>query len=322
MSRSQAIAHEVDAMTWTDTELSAPIIDLPDLTLTRADLPALRTLSTVPPAFADGVEQLDLRAGERGQVGLTLFRPIPAPADLPCIFWIHGGGMIVGDRHMDDASLNRWCLELGCAFLSVDYRLAPEAPYPLPLDDCDGGLMYLFDQAQEWGLDATRVGIGGRSAGGGLAAALALRLRDRGDRRLLFQYLEYPMLDDRQVTRSSQLDGLAIWSRESNSFGWSSYLGDWYGKDSVPPDAVPARAPDLKELPPAFLCVGTADGFYDEVVDYCVRLNAAAVPSELHVYAGAPHGFHLFADSQVTQCADADSANWLKRQLIRRELLP
>ncbi|HEX4431670.1 MAG TPA: alpha/beta hydrolase [Frankiaceae bacterium] len=313
------MAGGIDAATWTDAELAVPVIDMQGLTLTRGDLPALRSMSTVPPAFAAGVEQRDLRAGD---IGLTLFRPRNAPAGLPCVYWIHGGGMIVGDRHMDDATLNRWCLDLGCAFLSVDYRLAPEAAYPLPIEDCDAGLMYLFEHGQEWGLDLTRVGIGGRSAGGGLAAGLALRLRDRGDRRLRFQYLEYPMLDDRQTTRSSQLDDLAIWSRESNTFGWRSYLGAWYGKDSVPNDAVPARASHLKDLPPAFLCVGTADGFYDEVVDYSVRLNAAAVPSELHVYAGAPHGFHLFSDSHVTHCAEADSTNWLRRQLMRPEPQP
>jgi acetyl esterase/lipase len=310
------------ATPWTDAELSAPLIDMKGLTLTIGELPTMRALATLPATFADGVEQRNLGAGENGQVGLTLFRPTAATADLPCIYWIHGGGMVVGDRHMDDATLNRWCLDLGCAFLSVDYRLAPEAPYPLPLDDCDVGLTYLFEHAQELGLDATRVGIAGRSAGGGLAAGLALRLRDRGDRRLMFQYLEYPMLDDRQITRSSQLDGLAIWSRESNTFGWRSYLGDWYDHDSVPSEAAPARASALKDLPPAFLCVGTADGFYDEVVDYSVRLCAAAVPAELHVYAGAPHGFHLFADSQVAHCADGDSASWLKRQLKMRERRP
>jgi acetyl esterase/lipase len=165
------------------------------------------------------------------------------------------------------------------------------------------------------GIDPQRIGVGGRSAGGGLAAALALRFRDRGKDRIAFQYLEYPMLDDRQRTLSSRLDGLPLWSRESNAYAWSSYLAGLHGADDLPADAAPARASDLAGLPTTFVNVGTADGFRDEVIDFAARLTRAGVMTELHVYAGAVHGFHLFAGSAVVRCAVLDSESWLRRQL-------
>jgi acetyl esterase/lipase len=192
--------------------------------------------------------------------------------------------------------------------------LAPEAPYPAAIDDCDQGLRYIVDHAAELRLDPHRIGVGGRSAGGGLAAALGPRWRDRVDDRLAFQYLEYPMLDDRMNTPSSKLDGLPVWSRESNAFGWHAYLGDHYGTDDVPPDAAPARAVELAGLPPTFITVGTADCLRDEAIDFAARLCRADVLTELHVYAGAVHGFDMFADCAVVRCAARDSADWLARQ--------
>ena len=162
--------------------------------------------------------------------------------------------------------------------MSVDYRLAPETPYPGPLEDCYRGLVWTYEHADELGIDPERIGIMGVSAGGGLAAALALLARDRGEVPVAFQLLDSPMLDDRQRTPSSRQDGLAVWSRGSNTFGWKSYLGDLYGRDDVPATAAPARATDLSGLPPAFVSVGAVDGFRDEDIDYALRLNQAGVP--------------------------------------------
>ena len=234
--------------------------------------------------------------------------------DLPVLFWMHGGGMVIGNRYMDDARLAEWCRSLSCVCISVEYRLAPEAPYPAAIDDCDEGLRYVIDHAADLRIDPRRIGVGGRSAGGGLAAALALRWRDRGDDRVAFQYLEYPMLDDRMNTPSSKLDGLPLWSRESNAFGWRAYLGDRCGTDHVPPDAAPARAAELAGLPTTFITVGTADCLRDEAIDFAARLCRADVLTELHVYAGAVHGFDMFADCAVVRCAARDSADWLARQ--------
>jgi acetyl esterase/lipase len=245
---------------------------------------------------------------------MTVLRPRDAVGNLPVLFWMHGGGMVIGNRFMDDARLGAWCRLLSCVCVSVEYRLAPEAPYPAPIDDCDQGLRYIVDHAAELRLDPRRIGVGGRSAGGGLAAALALRWRDRIDHRLAFQYLEYPMLDDRMNTPSSKLDGLPLWSRESNAFGWRAYLGDRCGTDHVSPDAAPARAAELAGLPPTFITVGTADCLRDEAIDFAARLCRADVLTELHVYAGAVHGFDMFADCAVVRCAARDSADWLARQ--------
>ena len=159
------------------------------------------------------------------------------------------------------------------------------------------------------------IGIAGASAGGGLAAALALLARDRGEVPLRFQLLDCPMLDDRQITPSSRLDGLHIWSRDSNTFGWRSYLGDLYGTADVPPYAAPGRATDLRGLPPAYVCVGAVDGFRDEDIDYAMRLNQAGVPTELHVYPGVPHGVMLFPDAPVAKRYVRGIEEWIGRQL-------
>jgi acetyl esterase/lipase len=183
------------------------------------------------------------------------------------------------------------------------------------LEDCYRGLTWTYDNAEELGIDRDRIGIGGVSAGGGLAASLALLARDRGEVPVAFQLLDCPMLDDRQVTASSQQDGLPVWSRESNTYGWRAYLGDLYGTDDVPYTAAPARAEDLSGLPPAFVSVGSIDGFLDEDISYAMRLNHAGVPAELHVYPGACHGYQMAADSEIARQSRRDIDDWLRRQI-------
>ncbi|MET0627614.1 MAG: alpha/beta hydrolase [Acidimicrobiia bacterium] len=264
---------------------------------------------------SDPVERADHIVSEDPAVVVRSYRPRNAAAVLPCVYWIHGGGYVVGNYEMDDARLARWSVEFQCVVTSVEYRLAPETAYPGPLDDCFAGLQWVFEHADELGVDRERVGLGGISAGGGLAAGLALLARDRS-LRLSFQLLESPMLDDRQVTSSSQLDGLPIWSRESNEFGWRSYLGDLYGRDDLPPYAAPARAADLVGLPPTFVIVGGADGFRDENIEYALRLNQAGVPTELHVLPGAPHGVaSLFGSTSIAVRWETLVGEWLGRQL-------
>ncbi len=225
------------------------------------------------PQSAADIERVELTT-DGGAVALSLLRPVDSADTPPVLYWMHGGGMVIGNRHMDDARLIEWCRWLGCVCVSVEYRLAPEAPYPTPLDDCEAGLRYIIEHAEELRVDKHRIGVGGRSAGGGLAAGLALRWCKDADVSLAFQYLEYPMLDDRGLTESSQLDGLPIWSRESNAFGWRSYLGDRYGTDDVPADAAPARATQLGCLPTTFIGVGTV-GLLTRRVD---RFRRATVP--------------------------------------------
>jgi acetyl esterase/lipase len=301
---------------WIDPEINESLRGFPDFDFSLDKLPAMRSGSMFEPQSAPDVERIELTT-EGSAVALSMLRPVESTDDSPVLFWMHGGGMVIGNRHMDDARLIEWCRSLGCVCISVEYRLAPEAPYPAPLDDCEAGLRFVVEHAQDLRIDRQRIGIGGRSAGGALAAGLALRCRDQANVALAFQYLEYPMLDDRGLTPSSQLEGLSIWTRESNAFGWHSYLGDRCGTDDVPADAAPARATEFSGLPPAFIGVGTADCLRDESIDFASRLCRSGVPTELHVYAGAVHGFDMFADTAVARTAARDSADWLARQFGR-----
>ena len=236
---------------------------------------------------------------------------------LPAIVTIHGGGYVIGSYDMDSPLLDRWCPTLGVVGVSVEYRLAPETSYPGPLEDCYAALRWTYDHADELGIDKNRIGVYGLSAGGGLAAALALLARDRGEVPLAFVLLDCPMLDDRQQTPSIQSEGLYVWGQASNEFGWRSYLGDLYGSDDIPPYAAAARETNLAGLPPTCVVVGSIDGFRDEDIDYAQRLNQAGVPCELHVIAGLPHAYLLVPGAVAVQLAMHCMDDWLTRQLAR-----
>jgi acetyl esterase/lipase len=270
---------------------------------------------TPPCKPSDVVHRTDVTVPCEPSVSLRVTRANSASGLKPCLYAIHGGGYVMGNYDMFDQEFERWCPMLDIVTVSVGYRLAPETPYPGALDDCYAGLHWTFEHADELGIDVNRIGIFGVSAGGGLAAALSLLARDRGELSLAFQLLDSPMLDDRQQTASSQLQGLPVWSRQSNSFGWRSYLGELAGRNDVPSYAAPARATELEGLPPTFVSVGTVDGFRDEAIDYAVRLNQAGVPCELHVYPGAPHGYQLAPGSRVARQSLRDTEDWLARRL-------
>lgn len=304
---------------WIDPEISESLNGFPDFDFSAANIPAMRAGTMFEPQSAADIQRVELTT-EGGAVALSVLRPVDSAETPPVLYWMHGGGMVIGNRHMDDTRLIEWCRWLGCVCVSVEYRLAPEAPYPTPLDDCEAGLRFIVEHADELRVDKHGIGIGGRSAGGGLAAGLALRWRAYAEVRPAFLYLEYPMLDDRGLTVSSQVEGLPVWSRESNAFGWRSYLGDRYGTDHVPVDAAPARADQLGCLPTTFIGVGTADCLRDESIDFAARLCRAAVTTELHVYAGAVHGFDMFAGTALARTAARDSADWLARQFGRRRV--
>jgi acetyl esterase/lipase len=247
------------------------------------------------------------------EVTLRVHRPVGADANLGCLYWMHGGGLVIGNSQQDDLRFDKWCARHNICAVSVEYRLAPETRYPGAIDDCYVGLVWVQQHATELGIDPARIAIGGASAGAGLAAALALVARDSGlpGAQPLAQLLIYPMLDDRQMTASSKWD-VPVWPPESNRFGWDSYLGRM-APHEVPMYAAPARATDLSGLPEAIIVVGALDGFVDENVDYAIRLNRAAVAVELHVYPGAPHGFDLAPESTVSRQAAADLRTWITR---------
>ena len=295
-----------------------PLVDQVPFEVLDADtLGVIRETPLLPPGeLSDAVERTDHVVSAAPRVVVRVHTPkAAAGGPRPCVYSIHGGGYVIGSYEMDDLKFDQLCQAYDCIGVSVEYRLAPETPYPGPLEDCHAGLAWVFRHAAQLGIDPSRVGVTGMSAGGGLAAALALLVRDRGEHTLDWQLLDCPMLDDRQRTPSSRADGLLVWSRESNAFGWKSYLGDLYGAGDVPYHAAPARAEDLSGLPPAYVCVGGADGFRDEDIDYALRLNGAGVECELHVYPGAPHGVVLFATTGVAQRYQRDQNDWLARKL-------
>lgn len=270
-----------------------------------------------PVELSDKVTRTDHVVSQEPRIVVRVHRPVGVDGVLPCLYSIHGGGYVLGSYEMDDSTFDVWCAKFGIVGVSVEYRLSPETSYPGPLEDCYAGLRWTHAHAAELGIDPDQIGIRGVSAGGGLCAGLALLARDRGEVPVAYQLLDCPMIDDRQVTSSSQLDDLLIWNKHSNTFGWQSYLGDLYGTDEIPGYAAAARATDLSGLPPAYVCVGGADGFRDEDMTYALRLSQAGVPTEVHVYPGAPHGVALFAHLDVAKRYTGDQTDWLRRQVTR-----
>jgi len=285
--------------------------------LAAGGLEALRAeLAELVAATPSGGAATDHVASGAHDVALRVHHPPDraSPGARPCLIWLHGGGFVLGDCRMDDPELARWSEALDCVAVSVEYRLAPEHPYPAALEDCHAGLAWVVRNAARLGVDPARVGIGGGSAGGGLAAAVALLARDRGGPAPAFLYLDAPALDDRQATPSSRWETAWIWPAAANRFAWRAYLGERHGAE-VPPYAAPARAGDLAGLPPTFLSIGACDGFVDEVLAFAQRLVGAGVPTELHLYPGAPHGFRLAAGSRLARRAERDADEWLRGQL-------
>jgi acetyl esterase/lipase len=258
-------------------------------------LPLLRRLPIAKRSSDDGVDVVDLPSG----AGARLYRPTAAAAPTAALLWIHGGGYLLGSPEQDDALCRRYVQRLGIVVAAARYRLAPEHPYPIPLQDCYQVLTWLAGLP---GVDADRIAIGGASAGGGLAAALGFLARDRGEVSPVLQVLSYPMLDDRTVGPELDKPGFRLWNTRSNRFGWTSYLG---GAD--PAMAVPARRTDLAGLAPAWLGVGTLDLFCAEDLAYAARLNAAGVECEVHEVPGAFHGFDGLAPKAAVSQAYFDS---------------
>ncbi len=230
----------------------------------------------------------------------------------PAYFYIHGGGYVLGTADMADANCAYLAAELDCVVTSVDYRLAPETVFPGNVEDCYAALKWLHDNAATLGADPQRIAIGGDSAGGGLAAALALLARDRGEIPIIHQQLVYPMLDDRDPDNTHPHTGEFGWTRAANRFGWRSLLGREPGGDDVSPYAAAARAENLAGLPRAFISVGALDLFLESNLEYARRLTRAGVAVELHVYPGAYHGSDIIADARVTQQHKRDQLEALR----------
>ncbi|MGW0836135.1 alpha/beta hydrolase fold domain-containing protein [Streptomyces prunicolor] len=270
-------------------------------------------------AFEIEERTVPLTPGSPG-VPLLICRPTATPGPHPVVYNTHGGGMVAGSSRSTElvGELDR-AEELQIAVVSVDYRLAPEHPDPVPVEDCYAGLMWVAEHAAELGLDPDRIIVSGNSAGGALAAGLALLARDRGGPRLLGQLLQFPMLDDRCDTSSAaQMERVGLWDGASNRMGWTALLGDRRGTGHVSCYAAPARADDLSGLPPAYVEVGSVEALRDEGVGYASRIWSTGGEAELHVWSGAFHSFDEWVpEAVVSRTAHQARVSWLRRVLDR-----
>lgn len=266
---------------------------IPDIEQRRAAVTGMLAAMEVPPNPNVTTEDRTVPGPEGApDISVRICRPGGATGTLPCVYYIHGGGMVLGSVEGEDAAASRICEHVGAVVVSVEYRLAPENPHPAPLEDCYAGLVWTAKNAGELGVDPDRLALYGASAGGGLVIATALLARDRGFPALCFQMPIYPMIDDRNETPSShEISDIGIWDRAGNIEAWSWYLGgaeaDQY--------AAPARAQDLTGLPPTFIDVGSVDLFRDEDITFAQRLLQAGAPTELHISVGSYHASETLA---------------------------
>ncbi|WP_144796092.1 alpha/beta hydrolase [Microbacterium paludicola] len=285
------------------------LFDFDDMPSTRERL-AQMLEAAVPrepnPAVATRVETIPTHDG--ATIELRIHQPVgdEQQTGRPAIYWVHGGGMVIGAAADDDENLSRYVEETGCVAVAVDYRLAPEYPYPTPQEDNYSGLVWVAEHADELGIDASRIIVGGASAGGGLAASLAIMARDRSGPAIALQLLFCPMLDHRNNTPSShEVTDVGIWDQVMNGRGWAALLGD-LEDDAITGRASPAREPNLAGLPPAFIDVGTVEVFRDEAIEYAQRLLTSGVQTELHVWPGGFHGYDSFAaDASISHGTQA-----------------
>lgn len=310
-----------------DPELAAAMEFLPEGGLDLTDPVATRQ------GFLEMIEMLNadldrstvamedrLVPGPEGapEVPVRIYKPEGLDGTVPGILHIHGGGFVVGNLDSELGACLVLVRELGVVVVSVDYRLAPETPFPGALEDCYAALTWMHDQAAELQVDPARVAVLGMSAGGGLSAATALLARDRGGPAICFQYLGIPELDDRLDTPSMRdFVDTPMWNRPNAELSWDAYLGDAYqrGADNVPYLAAPARAEDLTGLPPAYVNTMEFDPLRDEGIEYGLRLLQAGVQTELHNFPGTFHGSSLFTHAAISRRETEEELAVLKRAL-------
>lgn len=305
-----------------DPELAAGLRDFPLTADLNPELLAMMRQYRMPAESFLGDRPIERReltiaATDGAELPVSVFRKLGAAVDVPCIYWLHGGGMVMGDRFANlDIPLD-WLDQHDAVVVTIDYRLAPEASGSTLVEDCYQGLLWIAANAGELGIDANRIIVAGASAGGGLAAATVLMARDLEGPQIAAQILICPMLDHRNATVSSlQYAGdPGVWTHEKNAFGWHAVLGEAPSPELASRVSA-ALAADLSGLPTTYIDVGTAEVFRDEDVEFASRICAAGGQAELHVWAGGFHGFDaMFPAAQVSVAARRARSDWLARTL-------
>jgi acetyl esterase/lipase len=307
-----------------DAELAGPLAAIPmdDVFRTAEQVIArerANSSATREAVESEGVTTRDVTIDghDGGQITLSIIERPGRTGTGPGIFYIHGGGMVSGNRWLGAQEFIPQIRESNAVVVTVEYRLAPENPHPIPVEDCHAGLLWTAAHAAELGVDPGRLLLAGGSAGGGLAAGVALMNRDRHGPELCGQLLMCPMLDDRDSTVSTlQYADAGLWTRSTNVVGWTALLGEAKGGDDVHEYAAPARATDLADLPPAYIDCGSAEVFRDEDVAYAQAIWAVGGQAELHVWAGGFHAFDGFVpDAAVSRVAVATRQAWINKTL-------
>jgi len=308
-----------------DPQLRELLADMPLMSQLSPELLAqLRRLPSTPVEPLLAHRHVDRRevtvpAEDGALIPLSVFSPAHTDraAAAPCVYWMHGGGMVMGDRFSQIDIPLEWLDEFGAVVVSVDYRLAPEATGTTLVEDCYQGLLWVVEHAAELGIDPARIVVAGVSAGGGLAAGISLLARDLGTPAIAAQMLICPMLDHRNTSTSSrQYSGVpGVWTAEMNEFGWRGVLGG-LTDGTVSAYISPTMADDLSGLPTAYVDTGSAEVFRDEDADYATRIWAAGGQAELHIWAGGFHGFDaLYPQAHISTTARRTRTDWLARVL-------
>ena len=292
--------------------------DLRDETLAESRQMFEKSMSpSAPPTPDVSVRERKIPARDKDrEIKVFIYTPENQNEPLPTILHIHGGGMVAGSPLNTDGNNRQIARDVNCVIVSVEYRLSPEARFPQAIEDCYDALLWLHSHAADLGVDSQRIAVMGESAGGGLAASLAILARDRGEIAVVFQMLVYAMLDYKTGStlekNPNEFTGEFVWTRQNNAYGWSSLLGADYESQTVSPYASASQAEDLSGLPPAFLAVGSLDLFVDENLEYAHRLIRAGVATELHIFPGAFHGFDMIAGTSLAETLHRQQKEALK----------
>lgn len=295
-----------------------PQLDVADAEKARAVIRSMKTedpMAAVPPGVV--VHHRTAPGTDGSGIELVVFEPETLTAQpLPCVVYFHGGGFVFGDATTDVRVPSALAANLGAVVVSVNYRLAPEHPFPAPFDDAFDALTWIAGD-NDLGIDPTRIVLAGISAGAGLAAAVALKARDAGGPAVIFQALDSPVLDDRLLTTSAtEYTDSPLWNRQNGIDSWRHYLGADAERSTTSEYAAPARAADLRGLPPTYIAVTSFDPLRDEGINYAQRLTQAGVATELHLYPGTFHGSSgVFPQAAISQRIDADYTAAIRRAL-------